>query len=168
MTKEVIIEEFNPEWIEAFDREQIMIRSALHNESIAIEHIGSTSVIGLPSKPILDIAIGVSNLVEADAFIEPLARLGYEYVPKLEFPNRRFFRRGAWRQGTHHLHVYRMNGEEWSNNLLFRNYLRNHPDKAKEYAELKKKLASLYADDRATYTNKKAPFIQSVIELAKR
>ncbi|WP_373291391.1 GrpB family protein [Paenibacillus marchantiophytorum] len=130
--------------------------------------MGSTSIVGLPSKLILDIAVGVNYLDEADLFIEPLRKLGYEYVPKVDFPNRRFFRKGEWRKGTHHLHVYELSSDEWNNNLLFRNYLRSHPEKLVEYAQLKKHLASLYLEDRTTYTQQKAPFIQSVIELAKK
>jgi GrpB-like predicted nucleotidyltransferase (UPF0157 family) len=137
LTKEVIIEEYNSEWIKQFEYENTKIRLALCDEKIVIEHIGSTSIIGLPSKPIMDIAIGVNELGEADAFIESLGAIGYEYVPKQEFPNRRFFRKGEWRKGTHHLHVYIINSEEWNNNLLFRNYLRNHPEKVKEYANLR-------------------------------
>lgn len=70
-------------------------------------------------------------------------------------------------KGTHHLHVYEITSDEWKNNLLFRNYLRSHPEKTSEYAQLKKNPASLYAEDRSPYTELKAPFIQSIIELAK-
>jgi GrpB-like predicted nucleotidyltransferase (UPF0157 family) len=165
---EVVIEDYQSEWVRQYEREEEKIRLALHDKHIVIEHIGSTSVLGLPAKPIIDIAVGVHELIEADAFIESLGSIGYEYVPKLGLPNRRFFRKGEWRKGTHHVHVYSVNSEEWSNNLLFRNYLRTHPEKVEEYAQLKRRLASIYSEDRTTYTNLKAPFIQSVIELAKR
>ncbi|MDR6881428.1 GrpB family protein [Bacillus sp. 3255] len=168
MAQEVTIQEYTPKWLEAYEQEHKEIRLALQDKAVSIEHIGSTSVVGLPAKPILDIAVGVNRLHEADSWIEPLSKLGYEYVPKPEFPNRRFFRKGEWRKGTHHLHVYEVSGVEWAHNLLFRDYLRTHPDKLLEYANLKKQLASLYSEDRALYTEMKAPFIQSVIELAKQ
>jgi GrpB-like predicted nucleotidyltransferase (UPF0157 family) len=168
LAKEVVIEEHKPEWLQDFENEKTKIRQILQGKAANIEHIGSTSIVGLPSKPILDIAVGVNHLDEADSFIEPLKKLGYEYVPKVEFPNRRFFRKGEWRKGTHHLHVYELTSDEWNDTLLFRNYLRCHPEKIVEYAQLKKHLASLYLEDRTTYTQLKAPFIQSVIELAKK
>lgn len=167
MAEEVIIADYRSEWAEQFEYEKARLQSALHGKTIVIEHIGSTSVQGLPAKPILDIAAGVSHLAEADDFIGPICAIGYEYVPKADFPNRRFFRKGEWRKGTHHLHVYELQSEEWSNNIRFRNYLRSNPEKVQEYARLKKQLASLYAEDRATYTLLKAPFINSVIGLAK-
>jgi GrpB-like predicted nucleotidyltransferase (UPF0157 family) len=72
----------------------------------------------------LDIAVGVNELGEADSFIDPLGAIGYEYVPKKEFPNRRFFRKGEWR--TYHLHVYETNSDEWNNNkTIFQNCKNN-------------------------------------------
>ncbi|NQX58204.1 GrpB family protein [Paenibacillus qinlingensis] len=168
MVQEVVIEAYNSAWIEEFESEKKKISQVLANNVHQIEHIGSTSIVGMPAKPILDIAVSVNSLDEADLFIEPLKTLGYEYVPKLDFPNRRFFRKGARKKGTHHLHVYEQSSDEWSHNLLFRNYLRSHPEQAAAYAELKKHLASLYVEDRATYTQMKAPFIQSIIDLAKK
>lgn len=111
LTYEVIIQEYTPEWIEEFEKEKLQIHHALNDKAISIEHIGSTSIVGLPAKPIVDIAVGVNLLNDADLFIEPLKELGYEYVPKMEFPNRRFFRKGLWRKGTHHLHVYEITSE---------------------------------------------------------
>lgn len=52
--------------------------------------------------------------------------------------------------------------------MLFRNYLRLHPEAAKEYNSLKKELATKYQFDRPTYTKKKEPFIKSIIEKARR
>ncbi len=168
LANEVSIEEYKPDWSQQFEKEKEKIRIAFGDKVVAIEHIGSTSIKGLPSKPIIDIAVGVAQLCEADSLIEPLETIGYEYVPKVEFPNRRFFRKGEWRKGTHHLHVYQLYSDEWNNNLLFRDYLKNNLEIVEEYARLKRELASLYADDRGSYTKSKAPFIQSVIELAKR
>lgn len=166
MAQEVVIEPYHSEWIQEFEREQTKLWQALSSNAIQIEHIGSTSIAGMPSKPILDIAVSVANLNVTDMFIEPLRTLGYEYVPHLEFPNRRFFRRGERRKGTHHLHIYEQGSPEWVNILLFRNYLRSHPEKAAQYAQLKMQLASTYIEDRASYTQMKAPFIQSIIDLA--
>ena len=137
------------------------------DKAIAIEHIGSTSVEGLGAKPILDIMVGVYHLKEVDEFIEPLEKVGYEYVFHKEFPNRRFFRKGQWRAGTHHLHFYKYESEEFRNNILFRNFLRTHPDELKRYHQLKKELAERYHFDRVAYTKAKEPFIQNVIKKVK-
>ncbi|UOK59848.1 GrpB family protein [Bacillus sp. OVS6] len=85
----------------------------------------------------------------------------------MEFPGRRFFRKGQGRTGTHHLHIYEYKSEFWINNILFRNYLIDNSDIKLQYNELKKDLSVRYKCDRVGYTNAKAPFITNVISLAK-
>ena len=83
----------------------------------------------------------MNDLTEVEEFIEPLAQIGFEHVYHKEVPNRRFFRKGPRKAGTHHLHVYNYGSEEWKNQLLFRDYLRAHPDVLKQYNDLKQILA---------------------------
>ncbi|MGG2018037.1 GrpB family protein [Bacillus sp. S10(2024)] len=168
MDKPVVIEEYTPNWALQFKEEQQMIKNSIGDTAISIEHIGSTSVEGLSAKPILDIMVGVRDLNDIDAFIELLKIIGYEHVFHQEFPNRRFFRKGLWRAGTHHLHIYRYGSEEWNHNLLFREYIRNHPNVRQQYEQLKKELANKHRFDRVAYTNAKAPFIVDVIQKAKK
>ncbi|WP_081417477.1 GrpB family protein [Paenibacillus sp. Soil522] len=163
----VIIEEYNDEWPFIYQEEKRKIEEVMTDKAIAIEHIGSTSLQGLGAKPIIDFMVGVNELKEVEAFIEPLAKIGYEHVYHNKFPNRRFFRRGQWRAGTHHLHIYVYGSEEWKNNILFRDYLRAHPEMLKQYNQLKKELAEKYHHDRVAYTNAKHPFILDVIQKAK-
>ncbi|MGE7766046.1 GrpB family protein [Peribacillus sp. NPDC096540] len=168
MEKPVTIENYNPNWVTEFEQEKVKIKEILKNYPICVEHIGSTSVKDLGAKPILDIMAGVQHLVEVEKFIEPLKTIGYEFVPHKEFPERRFFRKGQWRAGTHHLHIYKFESEEWANHILFRDYLSAHPDVCKQYQQLKQNLAQEYHVDRVGYTKAKAPFIRYVIEEAKK
>lgn len=158
----------NPNWEKQFEYEKKGILNALGNSVIGIEHIGSTSVKGLKAKPIIDIIVGIHNLDEVSKFISPLNEIGFEYVPKPEFKDRKFFRKGRWAQGTCHLHICEFNSSEWIEKLLFRDYLRLNPRAAEEYTLLKKELASKYRFDRSTYTMEKEPFINSIIEKAKK
>ncbi|WP_020060306.1 GrpB family protein [Bacillus sp. 123MFChir2] len=168
MNKPVVIEEYTAKWALQFTEEQKSIIGIIGDVAIAIEHIGSTSVEGLSAKPILDMMVGVRTLNDIDMFIEPLKAIGYEHVLHEEFPNRRFFRKGLWRAGTHHLHIYRYGSEEWNHNLLFRDYLGSHPNVRQQYEQLKKELATKYRFDRVAYTNAKAPFIVDVIKKVKK
>lgn len=167
MKKEITIEDYNPNWSKQFDEEKEKLKEILTDKYISIEHIGSTSVEGLCAKPILDIAIGVNDLEIVSEFIEPLKQIGYEFVYHKEFPQRRFFRKGQWGSGTHHIHFYQYHGEHWNNQILFRNYLRVNPDVLKEYQKLKINLAEKFRFDRASYTTNKASFIQNVLQKAK-
>lgn len=62
--EEVIVLEYNPDWIKAYEEEKVKIEVALQGHILSIEHIGSTSVPGLGAKPIIDMMIGVKNLDE--------------------------------------------------------------------------------------------------------
>lgn len=169
MMKPIInLSAFNLNWEKQFEYENKRIIDVLGDKVVAIEHIGSTSIMGLEAKPIIDIIVGVQDLDEVSNFVTPLSEIEYEYVHKPEVKDRRFFRKGLWGQGTCHLHICEFDSSEWIEKLLFRDYLRLHPNVAKEYASLKKELAYKYKFDRPTYTLKKEPFIKTIIEKARK
>ena len=168
MTKSIVIlSEYNTEWENQFEYEKKRILDVIGEQVAGIEHIGSTSIKGLIAKPIIDIMVGVEDLSTVSTFVTPLSEIEFEYVPKPEIIDRRFFRKGQWGRGTCHLHICEMNSREWVEKLMFRDYLRNHPNVAEEYALLKSELATIYKYDRPTYTQQKEPFIKDVIEKAR-
>jgi len=162
----VRIADYDARWASTFEEARAEIVSRCGALVVAVEHVGSTSVPGLAAKPIIDIMAAVERLDDAQALIEPLAALGFEYVPKNETPDRRFFRRGLRGAGTHHLHVVEHGSCEWRRHLLFRDHLRAHPERAADYERLKRELAAAHGPDRGAYTDAKTPFIESVIERA--
>ncbi|MGG0892911.1 GrpB family protein [Cytobacillus horneckiae] len=169
MTKPMVkLSEYDSKWEIQFQYEKKRITDVLAAKVVGIEHIGSTSIGGLVSKPIIDIIIGVEDLNDAPTLVSPLSKIEYEYVPKPELVSRRFFRKGFWGQGICHLHVCEYQSNEWKEKLLFRDYLRSHREAAEAYSLLKQKLASKYQFDRQTYTKKKEPFIKYIIEKASR
>ena len=163
----VLIKNYDPNRELQFEEEKEKILSVISDKLIQIEHIGSTSVKGLGAKPIIDMMIGVDKLDDFVGLIGPLSKVDYEYVPKPEFLDRRFFRKGEWGKGTCHLHICEYKSNEWVEKLLFRDFLRENPKIADEYLNLKKILAKEYKFDRQAYTRKKEPFIREVIKCAK-
>jgi GrpB-like predicted nucleotidyltransferase (UPF0157 family) len=79
-------------------------------------------------------------------------------------PGRLFFRKGNPR--SHHLHVTQIASEFWERHLIFRDYLRAHPETAREYARFKYHLADRFHSDRAAYTEAKSSFIAEVVRRA--
>ena len=167
--EEVLVLDYNPEWIIEFEKEKESLVKVLKDITLGIEHIGSTAVPGLAAKPLIDIMIGINNLKDiTEIHNERLNSIGYEFVDHPNFPERRFFRKGRWRAGTHHLHIYQYMDVNWHTNLLFRDYLIKHSQVMREYGKLKIDLREKYTNDRVGYTNAKAPFIQSIITRAKQ
>lgn len=158
---------YDDAWPSLFLEERERIERALGSLAEGIEHVGSTAVPGLAAKPILDIMVSVPGLREADRCIRPLEGLGYEYRGEAGIPGRLFFRKGAARR-THHLHLTEFESEFWERHLLFRDYLRVHPETAAEYARLKYRLAERFREDRAAYTEAKTEFISEVVRRARQ
>jgi len=163
----VVIVDYDPEWPARFAVERDIIQDAIGAQVAAIEHIGSTAVPGLSAKPVIDILVGVHSLADAAACIEPLAAAGYRYYPEqeAEIPDRRYF---DVQTGTRdaHLHMVELGGAFWQRHIAFRDYLRAHPDTARQYDCLKRELAARFGSDREGYTEAKTAFIRSIERLA--
>lgn len=156
---------YNPEWIKLFDVEAQKIKIVFGDKVVAIEHIGSTAVPGLASKPIIDIAILIPSSNDADKYIKPLSKLGYEYDQPASSSERHFFRN--YDSIKYHLSIaYQDKGSFWKRQILFRDYLRNHEDARKEYGALKLKLIKEDRTGRHSYIQGKDKFIQKILQLA--
>lgn len=153
---------YRKKWVEEFEKEKTRILKVCGDKVIAVEHIGSTSVAGLAAKPIIDIAVGIERLKDAEKLLKPLKKIGYNFYK--EFQRQRLFvAKGPDEKRTHYLHVMRYKGAKWKSDQIFRNYLRTHPKEAKRYGKLKVKLSKQYADDRQSYSDGKDAFIKSII-----
>lgn len=159
---------YNPRWTTQFAGASREIHESIGEYITTIEHIGSTAVPGLAAKPVIDILIGARSLSDAPLFLPPLAPLGYAYVPKHEavFPERRYLHRIVHGQHTHHLHIVEPESEFYRVQLLFRDYLRSHPQAAAEYAALKIQLAEKHRFNREAYTDGKSAFILEILRQA--
>jgi GrpB-like predicted nucleotidyltransferase (UPF0157 family) len=166
----VEIVDYEPAWPKLFRAERRRIQQAIPHLELRIEHVGSTAVPNLAAKPIVDILIGVPRLRDAVDCVPRLSALGYRYVPGVEvmMPYRRFFCKQRNGCRTHHVHVLEPEHQAWERHLRFRDYLRTHPDVAREYARLKRRLALKYRFAISSYTHGKTEFIHSVLERAQR
>lgn len=165
----VVIVPYDPRWPRMFEAEADLIRRQVGPHLDSLDHIGSTAVPGLAAKPIIDIMPGLRRLSDAQACIEPLASIRYEYVPEYEktLPERRYFRKGPPEGRTHHLHMVESKSDFSGRYLLFRDFLRSHPDVAGEYERLKRRLAKDHRTNREAYTEGKSTFVKAVIARAR-
>ena len=127
-----------------------------------IEHIGSTAVIGLAAKPVIDIMAGVTSLEASRAAIGAVAPLGYLYAPyRTEVMH--WLCKPDPEVRTHHLHLVPFASALWGERLAFRDRLRADRALALEYEALKRRLAAEHALDREAYTEGKAAFVERVL-----
>ncbi len=164
----VTLHTYDPQWSVKFAAEQNLLQRAAGALLTHIEHIGSTAIPGMTAKPTIDILAAIISLTETNQLIAAVASLGYIYEPRYEtdLPNRRYFYKGRHSEDEFHLHVVEFGTPFWVRHMAFRDYLRNHPDEANEYAQLKIGLAAKYQTDRDSYTDSKGDFIRRIESLA--
>jgi len=162
--KQVIVDEYSAAWPRLFKEEAERISASLNELQKTMEHIGSTAVPGLRAKPVIDIMIGVSSLEQADSCVPLIEGTGYLYRPEHEdsMPERRYFERSG-SEIDYHVHMVVFESKFWKEHIFFRDYLRENPEAAEQYADLKEELAEKFRDNREAYTNGKAEFIQGIL-----
>ena len=154
----------NPAWARLYGNERRRLRRHFDGVNVAIEHIGSTAVPGLPAKPIIDMAAWVRSGARLSRVIRLIEAAGYEYKGEYGLAGRHFFVRGD--PVTHHLHIVFKPRPHWIRWLAFRNYLRNHPPEMRRYAALKRALAKRFSNLRAAYTSSKTTVIEQMMAVA--
>ncbi|MBW4486938.1 MAG: GrpB family protein [Trichocoleus desertorum ATA4-8-CV12] len=168
---EIVIVEYDPCWPSLFEAEKAKLQKVLDTELVvSIEHIGSTAVLGLAAKPIIDLMVVIRSLNVAKQAVPLLEKLDYVYWHDNPDSNRLFFVKGLPPydlQRTHHIHMVEAESK-FCERSLFRDYLRIHLDEAKRYEALKRDLAVRFRSDREGYTNGKSEYIQTVMAQARQ
>jgi GrpB-like predicted nucleotidyltransferase (UPF0157 family) len=165
MDRRVTIVEPKAGWPTEFEAIAMAIREALGSLALRIDHIGSTAVPGLPAKDIIDVQVTVAALDRED-LAPALARSGFAETgigadhrpPGANGPDEEWrkllFKPKSGRPANVHVRVAGTPNQRYP--LLFRDYLRAHPDAATAYARLKRGLADLGIDPGA-YSDLKDP-----------
>lgn len=150
-------------WPLEFLEEKRGLKKIFKDSALKIEHIGSTSIPGLPAKPLIDIAILVENIEVVDILRKELTASGYkERVGRLA-GRQLVFVKGIDENVTHHLHIIEMGEEDWDDKILFREALLSNKELCSAYESLKYQLLENYEHDRLQYTTGKTNFIKEVL-----
>ena len=186
-----VVEPYDPDWPVLFEEERRRIVAAIGHIVADVHHVGSTSIPGMPAKPILDISVLLHDFDDGERCIAPLEMIGYVHMGVMDdIPGDRVFHRGdSLLEGcfdrdddmtaarpvpkgvadivqTHILHMYAVDNPVRQHHLHFRDYLIAHPEEATEYARLKTCLSNKHPDDRRSYSAGKRSFITAVLAKA--
>jgi GrpB-like predicted nucleotidyltransferase (UPF0157 family) len=154
----VEIHDYDPDWPRLYEREEERIRAALGDRVIRIEHVGSTSVPGLPAKPLIDVALEVPDSADEPAYVPALEATGYN----LRIRERDWFEHRLLKgpDTDVNVHVFSAGCEEVERMLLFRDWLRGNVADRELYAAKKRELAGRewkymqqYADAKVSVVN---------------
>jgi GrpB-like predicted nucleotidyltransferase (UPF0157 family) len=160
----VTIVEPDRRWPERFAQAAATLRRVLP-EALMVEHIGSTAVPGLKAKDTVDVLVVIHDLGIVLERAPALAVAGFDLRlgASTTSEDQLFLRRVVDGHRTHHVHVLLPSSPAVSDYLLFRDYLRAHPDAAAGYGEAKVGLAAEHADDRMAYVRAKPAVVDPLL-----
>ncbi len=162
-TKKVIVLPYDKEWKPAFEAIKTEIETALGDLCLRVEHVGSTSVEGLSAKPIIDLDVVIRDYSVFDAVVQKMAAIGYIHEGDLGIKEREAFKyTNKPHLQSHHLYVCPQNSRELHRHVVFRDFLRSHPEAVGRYSEVKRAAAELYPDDIDGYIAYKSSCIEEL------
>lgn len=157
--------DYNPIWLKLFEIEKKLLLDAIGQNAVIIEHIGSTSVKGLNSKPIIDILVEVTNIFDLEISSRKIQALGYIVKGENGIAGRRYFQKGG-NQRSHHVHAFKTGDLNLIRHRAFKEYLIAHPMIATEYGEIKKSSVLNCDNNINAYMALKNNFIQKHEKIA--
>jgi GrpB-like predicted nucleotidyltransferase (UPF0157 family) len=163
--QEVVVADYDPVWPHWFESAAYRIREALGDKVLQLDHVGSTSVRGLPAKPLIDINLVVADTTGEDAYVPPLEAIGYELrVREPDWYEHRLLR-GF--DPPVNLHVFNPACEEVEQMRVLRDWLRTHEDDRDLYARAKRELAAKKWKYVQNYADAKSEVIQEILARAR-
>ncbi len=168
LTKKYVFKPYNRIYPELFLREKERIADHI-DCTLVIEHVGSTAVPGLGGKGIIDVAIAAKK-ENFSAISQQLQKIGYEFRPAWSTADRLYFKAELpdpeEKTRRYHLHLMPHENKEWTEMLVFRDYLRRHPEAVKEYAEVKRRAVVEADNEGAKYRKLKEHIFKKFIAAA--
>ena len=152
----------DPAWPRWYVAARDRVVDALGDRVLAIEHVGSTAVPGLWAKPTIDIDLTVADSADEDAWLPDLESAGF--VLRVREPDWEEHRMLRGQDPSTNVHVFSPGALEPARHLLFRDWLRTHPEDRDRYAEVKREVAGRGFTDGMLYNNAKAWFVYDLYE----
>ena len=158
------IHDYDPDWPRLYEREEERIRAALGHRVIRIEHVGSTSVPGLPAKPLIDVALEVLDSADEAAYVTALEATGY--ILRIREPDWFEHRLLKGPDTNANVHVFSAGCEEVDRMLLFRDWLRGNAGDRELYAAKKRELAGREWKYMQQYADAKTAVVDEIMARA--
>lgn len=161
--------DYQNDYKKIYEKEKENLLKIYKDKIKQIDHVGSTAIIGIKSKPIVDILIQTDDLENFKKFTEENVE-GATYTVKKEptMGGDYLIRKEEDGKVKAFIHVYKTGDMKGITSIMFRDYLNSHEDERKRYEDLKMELYEKYKGDsnRHNYTYGKDEYIKGVIAKA--
>lgn len=155
---------YDPEWPAQYSREESRVRAALGSTALVLEHVGSTSIPGMPAKPIIDIVLAVSDSSDEPAYVPALEAHGYRlHIREPDWHQHRLLKGGGPRVN---LHVFTAGSNEIVRMLAFRDRCRARSEERALYERTKRELAARVWRHVQHYANAKGDVVEEIVARA--
>ncbi|HEX7187089.1 MAG TPA: GrpB family protein [Actinomycetes bacterium] len=160
----VVLAEPDPTWATTGAALIGGIREALGPTALVVEHAGSTSVPGLPAKPVIDLVLGVPDPVDEPAYVPALESTGYQlHIREPEWHEHRLLKRTG---PDVNLHVFAGGSVEIERMLAFRDHLRRDDADRERYLRAKRELAARTWAFTQDYADAKSDVVEDIMTRA--
>lgn len=129
----------DPLWVARAEELRARITDALGMRALRIEHVGSTSVPGLPAKPVIDLDVTVADPDDEAHWLPPLEDAGLVLAVREPWWQKHRCLRGTAPRAN--VHVFGPDSPELVKHIVFRNWLRQDADDRALYAAAKRAAA---------------------------
>ncbi len=157
---EVVLIEYDPRWEQMYAAEAAIVKQALGEKALLVEHIGSTAVPGLVAKPCIDILLAVADSADEDAYLPELDAAGF--VLRMRHPDWNEHRVFKSERINVNLHVWSIGSTEIERHLAFRDWLRAHPDDRDAYGDTKRQIAAGHIGTMSDYADMKNEIVAQI------
>jgi GrpB-like predicted nucleotidyltransferase (UPF0157 family) len=162
---EVKLVPYDNEWKNEFLRVKNEILKHTNLNSVCIQHIGSTSIVGIMAKPILDMVVGVDTIDHVEKIvISGLKKAGFLRLA-VERPSEIVFAKFAddtYQVKTHYIHLVDYDKELWNNLIFFRDYLNSNEVVRNQYQNFKVDYVKNNTGGIGDYTDHKEEFVKRI------
>jgi GrpB-like predicted nucleotidyltransferase (UPF0157 family) len=164
LTRPIELREYDPRWPDQYAEQATRLRAALGERLLRIEHVGSTSVPGLPAKPIIDIALEVPDSADEPAYVPDLEAAGYALrIREPDWFEHRLLRPP---DGAAHLHAFSASCAETDRMVRFRDWLRANDADRELYLATKRDLAARDWKYMQQYADAKSGVVSQILARA--
>jgi GrpB-like predicted nucleotidyltransferase (UPF0157 family) len=164
LNAQIYLAPYDPTWPAQYEGEAAKIRDALGDAALLLEHVGSTSIPGIPAKPIIDILLALANSADEASYVPALTAQGYRL--HLREPDWEQHRVMKGENPAVNLHVFTIGSSEIERMVGFRDRCRTHPEELQLYRDTKQALAGQVWRHVQHYANAKGEVVEAIIARA--
>lgn len=163
---EVAVAVSDPSWRQAAEIECARLYHRLSPHALAVHHIGSTSIPGMPAKPIIDLAVAVDRAdleTQLPKLIDRMNQAGYSYLGDWKRRGGQFFESAKGHVRTHAVQIHSVDSPDLRRLLRFRELMLANPGLVRRYSEIKVFLGEVLNRQRGLYFWYKAHWLNDVL-----